>query len=80
MSAILTNFPILTQALERLKDTDWASLKTYAEENPVEGMLVGGLCFIASMGMDILISILRWGGLGAVLVFGYIFFQKKKTD
>ena len=76
-------FPILARGFERVKEMrpeDWGAIKTYAEDNPLEGMLVGGLCFIASMGMDILISILRWGGLGLVVIFGYMLFQKKKTE
>jgi len=78
--SLLAQFPTVVQALEKVKEIEWSGVKKYAEENPLEGMLVGGLCFIASMGMDILISILRWGGLGAVALFGYILLQKKKSE
>ena len=66
------------EKISSMKQEDWQLLQQHAIDNPMEGILAGGMCFIASMGMDMFIGILRWGGVGLMLVFGFMLFQQKK--
>lgn len=76
--SLFTHFPIAGTIIQKITNIDWVLLKTRAENNPLEGVIFGAICFVASMGMDILISVLRWGGISAVIFFGYLFFNKNR--